>query len=219
MRLRPASAYISGDRTVSHRYGTGMCSDAVRSDLHALTRRKTMRKVTLTFGLIAGAIVSGFMIMGLALYEKTGKIFVNELIGYATMVIALSMVFFGIKSYRDNYQKGVINFWKGFQVGLLIALIASLMYAITWEAYIQTRPAGAASFMDKYIDTVINKKKEKGASAAEIDQELKRMDDFRKIYSNPAIRFGITLMEILPVGIIITLISAAVLRKKDFLPA
>jgi len=178
-----------------------------------------MRKVTLTFGLIAGAIVSGFMVMGLALYEKTGKIFVNELVGYATMVIALSMVFFGIKSYRDNYQKGVINFWKGFQVGLLIALIASLMYAITWEAYIQTRPTGAASFMDTYTDTVINKKKEKGASAAEIDQEVKRMDDFRKIYSNPAFRFGMTLMEILPVGILITLISAAVLRKKEFLPA
>jgi hypothetical protein len=139
------------------------------------------------------------------------------------MVIALSMVFFGIKSYRDNYQKGVINFWKGFQVGLFIALIASLMYAITWEAYIQTRPAGAASFMDAcmdmYNDNIINKMKEKGASAAEIDQEVKKMDDFKRMYGNPAIRFGVTLMEILPVGIIITLISAAVLRKKEFLPA
>jgi hypothetical protein len=196
-----------------------MRAGVARPDLHALTRRKTMRKVTLTFGLIAGAIVSGFMIVGLALYEKTGKIFVNELVGYATMVIALSMVFFGIKSYRDNYQKGVINFWKGFQVGLLIALIASLMYAITWEAYLQTRPAGAASFIDTYTDIVINKKKEKGASAAEIDQEVKKMDDFKRMYSNPAIRFGFTLMEILPVGIIITLISAMLLRKKEFLPA
>jgi hypothetical protein len=178
-----------------------------------------MRKVTLTFGLIAGAIVSGFMIMGLALYEKTGKIFANALVGYATMVIALSMVFFGIKSYRDNYQQGVINFWKGIQVGLLIALIASLMYAITWEAYIQTRPAGAPSFVDTYTDTVINKMKGQGASAAEIDREVKRMDDFKRMYSNPAIRFGMTLIEILPVGIIITLISAAVLRKKEFLPA
>lgn len=178
-----------------------------------------MRKVILTFGLLAGAIVSVFMVIGLALYEKTGKIVANELVGYATMVIALSMIFFGIKSYRDNYQNGAIRFWKGFQVGLLIALIASLMYAVTWEAYIQTRPAGSASFMDTYADSVINKMKEKGASAAEIDQEVKRMDDFKRMYSNPAIRFGITLMEILPVGIIITLISAAVLRKKETLPA
>ncbi len=178
-----------------------------------------MRKVTLTFGLLAGAIVSGFMVIGLALYEKTGKIFVNELVGYATMVIALSMIFFGIKSYRDNYQKGVINFWKGFQVGLLIALIASLMYALTWETYMQTRPASFAAFMEKYTDSVINKIKEKGASSEIIDQEIKRMDKFMELYRNPVIRFGLTLMEILPVGIIITLISAAILRKKEFLPA
>jgi len=178
-----------------------------------------MRKVTLTFGLLAGAIVSAFMVIALALYEKTGTIFNNMLVGYATMVIALSMIFFGIKSYRDNYQNGAIRFWKGFQLGLLIALIASLMYAITWEAYIQTRPAGAASFMDKYVDSQINKMKEKGASSAEIDQMVKRMDTMKEMYKNPVIRFGMTLMEILPVGIIITLISAAVLRKKELLPA
>lgn len=178
-----------------------------------------MRKVILTFGLLAGAIVSGFMVIGLALYEKTGKIFVNELVGYATMVIALSMIFFGIKSYRDNYQKGVINFWKGVQVGLLIAMIASLLYAFTWETYMQARPAGFTSFMEKYTDSVINKLKEKGASSEKIDQEIKNMDRFMQLYRNPLIRFGLTLMEILPVGIIITLISAAVLRKKEVLPA
>ena len=179
-----------------------------------------MRKVILTFGLLAGAIISIIMTTGIALYESgvtTG--YFSELVGYATMVIALSMIFFGIKSYRDNYQKGAINFWKGFQVGLLIAVIASLMYAITWEAYSQTRPAGPASVMEKYADSVINKLKEKGASAAEIDQEVKKMDDYKRMYRNPVFRFGITLVEILPVGIIITLISAAVLRKKEFLPA
>lgn len=78
-----------------------------------------MRKVILTFGLLAGAIISIIMITGIALYENgVMTSYFNELVGYATMVIALSMVFFGIKSYRDNYQKGAINFWKGFQVGL-----------------------------------------------------------------------------------------------------
>jgi hypothetical protein len=90
------------------------------------------------------------------------------------------------------------------------------MYAITWEAYLQSRPAGPASFMDKYADAVINKMREKGDSADQIAQAVKRMDKMKSMYQNPVIRFGITLMEILPVGIIITLISAAVLRKKDF---
>lgn len=178
-----------------------------------------MRKVTLTFGLIAGVIVSVFLVIGITLWEKAGKTIDNELVGYATMVIALSMVFFGIKSYRDNYQKGAIRFWKGFQVGMLITLIASLMYAAAWETYNQVRPASSAAFIDYYVECQIDKMKEKGASAADIDREVKRMDDFRRMYRNPAIRFSITLIEILPVGIIITLISAAVLRKKEFLPA
>jgi Protein of unknown function (DUF4199) len=193
--------------------------DVVRPEFHALTRRKTVRKVTLTFGSIAGAIVSVFLVIGIALWEKSGIAFENALVGYATMVIALSMVFFGIKSYRDNYQGGKIRFWKGFQVGLLITLIASFMYAITWETYNQVSPSSSAAFIDNYARCQIDKLKEKGVSAAEIDQEVKKMDDFKRMYGNPAIRFGMTLVEILPVGIIITLLSAAVLRKKEFLPA
>src|SRR5215475_1020257 len=115
-----------------------------------------MRKVTLTFGLLAGAIISVFMVIGMALWEKTGKMNTSELLVYATMVVALSMIFFGIKSYRDNYQKGVIRFWKGFQVGLLIALIASLMYAITWETYTQIYPASSFAFIDYYAKCQID---------------------------------------------------------------
>ncbi len=68
--------------------------------------------MTLTFGLLAGVIVSVFLVIGIVLWEKAGKVVDNALVGYATMVIALSMVFFGIKSYRDNYQSGAIRFWK-----------------------------------------------------------------------------------------------------------
>jgi len=179
-----------------------------------------MRKVTLIFGLLAGVIISVLMSLGIALSENGVITFdFGELVGYASMVIALSMIFFGIKSYRDNHQKGAINFWKGIQVGLLIALIAALIYAITWETYLQSRPAGSTSFMEKYADSVINKMKREGASADKIDQAIKKMDDMKKMYQNPLIRFGITIMEILPVGIIVTLISAALLRKKELLPA
>jgi len=169
--------------------------------------------------MLAGAIVSAFMVITLAIFEKTGKAIDNALVGYATMVIALSMVFFGIKSYRDNYQSGAIRFWKGFQVGLFITLIASLMYVITWETYLRVRPGNAASFIDYYIECQIDKKRQKGVSAAELDLEVKKGEDIKRMYRNPVVRFGMTLMEILPVGVIITLISAAILRKKEFLPA
>jgi hypothetical protein len=178
-----------------------------------------MQKVTLTFGLIAGAIVSIFVGVIIALWVKSGKVVDNVLVGYAVMVIALSMIFFGVKSYRDNYMSGAIRFWKGFQVGLLIALIASLMYAITWEIYTQVNPTSSAAFIDYYAKCQIDKKREKGDSAAEMDNLVKKMNDVKQLYANPVIRFSMVLMEILPVGVIIALISAAVLRKKEFLPA
>jgi hypothetical protein len=178
-----------------------------------------MRKVTLTFGLLSGALISGFMIFGFWLWERSGKISGNELVGYASMVIALSMVFFGIKSFRDNYQKGAIRFWKGVQVGALISLIASVMYTATWETYVHLRPTKVAAFLNEYFTCNVDKMKAKGASAAEIDQEVKKMDSMKKMYENPVFRFGLTMMEILPVGIVVSLISAGVLRKKEMLPA
>lgn len=178
-----------------------------------------MRKIILTFGLLAGAIISVLMILSMGLWDKGVLNFDNaELVGYATMVIALSMVFFGIKSYRDNYQNGTIKFGKGLQIGLLITLIASLMYAGTWEAYYQTSP-DIRAHLDKYTEHYLGKLKEQGASSAEIEQQTKKMAEMQEMYKNPVIRFGFTLMEILPVGIIITLISAAVLRRKEILPA
>jgi hypothetical protein len=178
-----------------------------------------MRRVILIFGLLAGALISVFVIVMIGLWEKNGTVLHSELVGYASMVIALSMVFFGIKSYRDNYQKGAIKFWKGVQIGILISLIASLMYAFTWETYNRVNPAGYASFINTYCESYISGVKAKGASDAEIEKTVKSLQDMKKMLENPVIRFGMTLMEILPVGIIITLISAAVLRKKELLPA
>ncbi len=179
-----------------------------------------MRKVTFIFGLLAGAIVSALSVIIMVLCE-TGAINFDhgDFITYGSMVIALAMIFFGIKSYRDNYQNGVLKFTKGLQIGMLISLVASLLYVATWEAFYQIQPEVYASFMNKYADHQVNKMKEKGASLAEIDETMKAMAGMKERLKNPVIRFGMTLMELLPVGIIITLISAAVLRRREFLPA
>ncbi len=175
-----------------------------------------MRKVTLTYGLLAGAIISILMLLAVVLWENGAITFDNSaLIGYGSMVVALSMIFFGIKSYRDNYLNGAIKFGKGLQVGALITLIASLMYATAWETYYQTNPDIKATFMDKYTDHSLNKMKAKGASPVEINQKAKEMADLKDMYKNPVIRFGLTRLEILPVGIVITLVCAAGLRRKD----
>ena len=179
-----------------------------------------MRKVVLIFGLLAGAIASAVMLLFIFMLEKGMTTFDDsELIGYGVLVIALSMIFFGIKSYRDNHQNGAINFVKGLQVGALITLVAGLMYAATWETYYQTNTEVRTSFMDKYTDHYLNKMRAQGASALEIDRKAEEMARMAEMYKNPLIRFGFTLLEILPVGIIITLISAAALRRKEVFTA
>ena len=179
-----------------------------------------MRKVVLKYGLLAGGITASLGLILWSLYNNdvisSGN---SEVIGYGSMVVALSMVFFGIKSYRDNHQNGAIKFFKGLQVGMLITLIASLVYAASWEGYLLTTPGGQAAFMEKYTVSYINKMKTQGATEAEIEKMTKRFSDMADMYKNPVIRFGMTLLEILPVGIVITLISAAVLRRKQILPA
>ena len=135
--------------------------------------------------------------------------------GYATMVIALSLVFFGIKSYRDN-NGGRITFLKGLQVGILIALISAVCYAVSWEMYYR---GSGQEFLQKYTAHYIDGMKKDGASDADVAKAQADMAQFQEVYKNFFVRFGITMMEIIPVGVIVTLISAALLRRRELLPA
>jgi hypothetical protein len=176
-----------------------------------------MKRIIIVNGLIAGFIVSAGMLIHIPFVDKGIIDFdYGMIIGYTSMVISLSMVFFGIKTYRDQHQRGSITFWKGVQIGMLITLIASLMYAITWEVYFNT---AASDFMEKYSEHYIDGLKEDGASAAELEAATQEMAHSTEMYKNPLVRFGFTLMEIVPVGLLITLISAGLLRKREVLPA
>ncbi len=175
-----------------------------------------MRKIILIYGLIAGAIVSALMFMTMPFWENGTINFDNgELVGYTSMVIALSLVFFGVKSCRDQFYNGSITFWQAFKAGLLITLIASLMYALSWEIAHRTVAKG---FTEKMTQHYIEKVKSEAKNEAELQAAMQEMENFKEWYKNPALRFGITLMEILPVGIVISLISALLLRRKEILP-
>jgi len=179
-----------------------------------------MKKTILTFGLIGGAIVFCFVFLIGALCERDIiSLDKAEFVGYGAMVISLSMIFFGIKSYRDNYGGGAIRFWKAVQIGLLISAIGSVMYFVGIQVHGVIKPEFYPTLMEKYKEHETNKMKAKGASQVEIDTTIAQMDKMGKMLENPLFMFLIALMEILPVGIIITLISAALLRKRTVLPA
>lgn len=176
-----------------------------------------MKKIILTYGLIAGTIL-GIMFFITVPLHKNGIINFDNgmLVGYTTMVIALSLVFFGVKSYRDNYQRGEITFGQAFKVGGLIALVACVMYCLTWEIAYNTVSAG---YMEAYGAYEQEKLKSSGASEAELQEAAKEFQKLFEVYDgNPLIRFAFTIMEILPVALVVSLISAALLKRKEFLP-
>ena len=175
-----------------------------------------MTRIVLIFGLISGAIAAGLMWLLIAV-QNGGLVDIEHgmTLGYATMIIALSLVFFGVKSYRDNHG-GRITFLKGLQVGILISLVCAVCYAGSWELYYR---GSGQEFLQKYTAHYVDKMKQDGASDAEVTKAQTEMAQFSEMYKNFFVRFGFTLMEILPVGIIVTLISALLLRKREVLPA
>jgi hypothetical protein len=132
-------------------------------------------------------------------------------VGYTTIVLSFLLVFFGIRSYRDNVGDGQITFAKGFVVGISIALISCICYVASWEIiYFKFMP----DFMDKYGAFVVEKAKASGASAAAVQEKILELQKMKQMYSNPLVNVAMTFLEPFPVGLGMTLISAAVLRKK-----
>lgn len=177
-----------------------------------------MRKVVLTFGTIAGLIAGGMFFLSHPL-DTDGTFKGGELLGYSIMIIALSLIFFGVKMYRDKYAGGEVKFGKAFLVGLYISLIACVFYALGWELYLSTTDAGVEGFMRTYAEGGISRLKESGATAEAINEARDKAMASMAYYRNPVFRFGITITEMLPVGILISLISAAILKNKKVLPA
>lgn len=171
-----------------------------------------MKKNVIVFGLISGSIVSAFMAVSMMLMSKNPNFEGSMLVGYASMLIAFSFIFVGIKNFRDKYNDGVIKFGKAFLIGLYIALIGSTMYVVTWLIeYHFFIP----DFMDTYSAHVIAHAKSSGASAAEIEKQVAEMAYYKEMYKNPLFVILFTYFEVLPIGILIALISALILKKKN----
>jgi hypothetical protein len=128
------------------------------------------------------------------------------LIGYLSMLIAFSLIFVAVKTYRDKQNGGVISFGSALKMGLLIALIASTMYVISWAlVYNLYLP----DFMDKYVESMI-----KQAKPEELQAVTKQAQEYKNMYKNPLMFTFMTYMEILPVGLIVSLITALILKRK-----
>lgn len=169
-----------------------------------------MRKIVLTFGLIAGAIMSAMLVITLPFHDKGGFEW-GPILGYTSMVAAFLMVYFGVRSYRDNVAGGTITFGRAFGVGLLITVVASACYVATWEIiYFKF----GTDFTAKYSAHQIDKARAAGATEAELAARTREMAEWSARYDNPVINSAITFLEPLPVGLVLTLVTAGVLSRK-----
>ncbi len=170
-----------------------------------------MKRITIRYGLIGGLIIAGLMVIsGILARDSDYNFSIGQLIGYASMIVALSTIFFGIRSYKE--EMGEVSFVQGFKIGLIITLIASVFYVAVWMIYSST--AAGVEMMDAYFAYQEDKLRSSGKSAAEIDEQLESMRSMMERYNHPVVKIGITFLEIFPVGLVISLISALILRTR-----
>jgi hypothetical protein len=168
-----------------------------------------MRRTVLTFGLIAGAIMSLEMIIGLPFIEEVGSL--GLVIGYTTMVVAFLMVYFGVRSYRDRVAGGSIGFGRAFSVGILITLVACVCYVATWEViFYKFKP----DFFNKYAARVVARTQASGATAEEVEAKRRELAIQGEEYKKPLVNIAYTFIEPFPVGLVFALVCAGILRRR-----
>ena len=169
-----------------------------------------MKKTVLTYGLISGLMISVLMGGSLLLADKIGSGH-SMAIGYTIMVASFLLIYFGVRSYRENTLAGEISFGRAFACGILITLITCVCYVATWEIlYFNFMP----HFMDSYFAAQIHQVQSAGLDPATTAAKVAEIQHSQQLYQNPLVNMAYTFIEPFPVGLIITLISAAILRKK-----
>lgn len=168
-----------------------------------------MRKIVLTFGLISGLVLSVLMGGAFLLSKKVGTGH-SLALGYATIVASFLLVYFGVRSYRDERPGGQISFGRAFACGLLITLVATICYVALWEVvYFRFMPHS----MDGYFAAQVRTVQTSGLDPAIIAARVAAIRHSQQMYGNPLVNMAYTFMEPFPVGLIVTLVSAGVLRR------
>lgn len=175
-----------------------------------------MIRSILFWGSLAGLIVGGLLFgTTVSMADQPPSMTVGMILGYSGMLVALSLIFVAVKRRRDRELGGVIRFWPAFAMGLGISLVAGVFYVLAWEAALAVT---GMDFGAKYAEMLLEQRRAAGAGADELAAFAAEMETFRVQYANPLYRMPMTLVEIVPVGLLVSLISAALLRNPRFMP-
>ena len=173
-----------------------------------------MLRYILVYGALPGAIVITAMIVGFTLFSgqpMTGM----EWLGFLIMFLAFSLIFVGVKRYRDTANGGVIKFMPALGLGLAMAAVAGVVYVAIWEIYLT---ATGHRFIEQYTAGMIEAKKAAGVEGEKLDEIVRQMTLMAENYGDPLFRLPITFIEIFPIGLIVAVVSAAILRNPKAFP-
>jgi hypothetical protein len=170
-----------------------------------------MKRNVLIYGSIGGLITAAWVLVAMVIFSHGLDMTLGMILGYTSMFIANIFLVVGVKNYRDKYNGGVITFGKALKVGLLITLLASTIYVISWLIYYYS---SGTDFMQSYAESMHRELVNSGAGAAEIARQDREMNGFMVMYQNPLFNAAMTYMEILPMGILFALITAIAMRRK-----
>lgn len=173
-----------------------------------------MFRIVLRYGVLAGLIVTVPMFTSIVALHGRISLTWGMIIGYTAMLIAFSLVFIAVKRHRDIDLGGVIGFWPALVLGLGISVVASILYVLGWEAVLATTHT---DFIGQYVTAVIEQKKASGVSGEALAKFAAEMEAMKADYANPLYRLPMTFIEIFPIGVLVSLIAAALLRKRRFL--
>lgn len=169
-----------------------------------------MKNVIVRYGLISGCVAAILMVCTAFYYRSASDWSGGEVIGYAGILLSMVFVFLGVKAYREQHADQQFGFFKAFQVGLLITLISCTLYVITWLIVYDTL---MPDFMDKFVDQTLASLRASGASEAAIQVQAAKMEEYKVMYQNPLIRIALTFMESFPMGLLVTIVSALILKR------
>ncbi len=170
-----------------------------------------MKRNVFIFGLILGTIMTGHMVYMVNVICNNPDFESNDVVGYTAMVVVFSLTFFGIRNYRNKELHGVISLGKAFKTGALIAFVGSTLYVVVWLFYYYLL---IPDFLDKYTLHVIHEATRNGATASELADKAKEMEQFREMYKSPVFVVLISYAEVLPIGLVVAFVSSLILKRK-----
>lgn len=170
-----------------------------------------MKRNIIIFGLILGLIMTVNMVYMANLCYTNPNFESNDILGYTAMVLMFSLIFFGVRNYRNKELNGQISFGKAFKTGALIALVGSTMYVGVWLFYYYLV---IPDYLDKYTLHVLTQATRDGATTTQLAERRQDMENFRELYKTPVFVILITYAEVLPIGLVVALISALALKRK-----